>query len=315
MSSRLILVTGARGFVGRHLCRILVDAGYRVRGTVRAGPPDPEPGIEYRASGDITEDLDWRLLLGGVDAVVHAAARVHIQREPDTEPLAAFRRTNVAASEALARQAAEAGIKRLVFLSSIKATEAERSSPGAVRHDPYGFSKLEAEHALSRIADDTDLEVAVLRPPLVYGPDATANFALLARAVRKGFPLPLRSIRNRRSFIYIGNLCDAILTCLEHPKAPGGVFEVSDGPPVSTPEFVRALGHALGKAARLLPCPPALLRNLGHALDKGAAAESLTGDLVADDRIIRERLGWHAPASMAEALKATFAAQARETPR
>ncbi len=315
MSSRLILVTGARGFVGRCLCRTLADAGYRVRGTVRSDPPEPEPSIEYRASGDIGEALDWRPLLEGVDAVVHAAARVHVQGGQGPEALAAFRRTNVTAAENLARQAAEAGIKRLVLLSSIKAAEAERNGPSAARFDPYGSSKLEAERALSKIAAETSLEVVILRPPLVYGPGAAANFALLARAVAKGIPPPLASIRNRRSFIYIDNLCSAIASCLEHDAAPGGVFEVSDGQPCSTPEFVRAIGHALGKPARLLPCPSSVIRAVAQVLGRGPAADSLTGDLVANDHVIRERLGWHAPTTMAKALQATLAAQEWETAR
>ncbi len=315
MQPRLILVTGARGFVGRHLCRTLADAGYRVRGTVRSNPPPPEAGIEYQASGDISDRVDWRPLLKGVDAVVHAAARVHLPGDQGADPLAAYRRANVTASETLARQAAEAGVKRLVFLSSIKAADAERSGPGVRQPEPYDITKLEAEHALSRIARETGMEIVVLRPPLVYGPDAAANFALLVHAVSKGIPLPLGSIHNQRSFIHVGNLCSAITACLEHPRAPGGVFEVSDGPPVSTPDFVRAIGRAMGKPVRLLPCPPALLRSLGHALGKGPAADSLTGDLVADDRDIRERLGWRAPTSMGNAMKATFTAQKQDTPR
>ncbi len=310
MSARLILVTGARGFVGRRLCRRLLDAGYRVRGSVRSGPAETEAGIDYRVSGDIGVMPDWRPLLDGVEAVVHLAARVHLQGAGTGNSGAAYGRVNAAASDHLARQAAGAGVKRLVFLSSIKAGAAARqdSSGEAGGHDPYGASKLEAERALSIVARDTGLEVAVLRPPLVYGPGAGANFALLARAVARGIPLPLASIRNRRSFIYIDNLCTAIALCLEHPQAPGGVFELSDGPPVSTPDFVRALGQAMGKPARLFPCPPGLLLALGAMLGRRQAMESLTGDLVADGRAIGARLGWEAPLNLEEAMRATFAA-------
>ncbi len=301
MQSPLILVTGARGFVGRHLCRYLVELGYRVRGTVRTNPPAPRPGIEYVASGDIDGATDWRPFLIDVEAVIHLAARVHIQGGPNADALEPYRRINVAASEGLARQAAEAGARRLVFLSSIKAREAKPAG------GPYEISKLEAEGSLTRIAGDTGLELVILRPPLVYGPGASANFALLSRAVAKGWPLPLGSIRNRRSFIYAGNLCSAIAACLEHPKAPGGLFEVCDGAPLSTPDFVRAIGQALDRPARLWPCPPSVLRSLGAALGRSVAADSLTGDLVTDDKAIRERLDWHAPTSLADALKATFA--------
>lgn len=309
MQPRLILVTGAKGFVGRHLCRALGERGYKVRGTLRADPPPPAGGIEYMASGDIGPETDWRPCLGGVEAVVHAAARVHVPRGREADPMATYRRVNVAASLRLARQCAEAGVRRFVFLSSIKAGKADRAPDRA----PYGISKLEAEGALAALARETGLELVILRPPLVYGPDAAANFALLARAVAKGLPLPLGSIRNRRSFIYVGNLCSAILACLEHPEAPGGVFELSDGPPVSTPDFVRALGRALGRPARLLPCPPPLLRALGRAVGWGPAAESLTRDLVAEDGPIRTRLGWRAPLSMEEALAATFAARSESS--
>lgn len=309
MSARLILVTGARGFVGRRLCRRLLDAGYRVRGSVRRGPAESEAGIDYRVSGDIGDMPDWRPLLDGVEAVVHLAARVHLQDGGSGDSGAAYGRVNAAASDRLARQAAEAGVKRLVFLSSIKAKEAAHDSNGAAaRQDPYGASKLEAERALSIAARDTGLEVAVLRPPLVYGPGAGANFALLARAVARGIPLPLAGIRNRRSFIHIDNLCGAIALCLDHPQAPGGVFELSDGPPVSTPDFVRALGRGLGKPARLFPCPPRLLLALGAMLGRRQAMESLTGDLVADGRAIGARLGWEAPLNLEAAMKATFAA-------
>lgn len=306
MQPRLILVTGAGGFVGGHLCRYLVDRGYRVRGTVRAHPPAAGHGVAYAESGDIGAETDWRPHLAGVEAVVHAAARVHVPRERDADPLATYRRINVAASVRLARQCAEAGVRRLVFLSSIKASEAERA-PDAPDLGPYELTKLEAEKALEEVSRETGLELVVLRPPLVYGPGAMANFALLARAITKGLPLPLGSIHNRRSFIYVGNLCSAIAACLEHPEAPGGVFELGDGPPLSTPDFVRAMGRAVGRPARLLPCPPALLRGLGRALGRGPAADSLTRDLVADDAPIRAQLGWRPPLALGDALAATFA--------
>ena len=321
MQPGLILVTGANGFVGRHLCRYLADRGYRVRGTVRADPPAPARGIEYVASGDLSGDVNWSHMLEGIDAVVHAAARVHfpneISKTPNvsfkraktkrTELLGRYRKINVTTTAHLAQQAQFAGVRRFVFLSSIKAAEVERAEPDASGFQPYEITKREAELALHRIVQSRDMECVILRPPLVYGPDAAANFALLARAVRRGLPLPLGAIRNRRSFIYVGNLCSAIAACLEHGQAPGGVFEVSDGAALSTPDFVRAIGRALGRPARLLPCPPGLLRALGRALGKGAAADSLTRDPVADDDPIRARLGWHAPLSLEAALAATFA--------
>lgn len=308
MQTRLILVTGAAGFIGRHLCRDLAAAGYRVRGTVRANPPPSSQEIEYRASGDIGGAVDWSPLLTGVDAVVHCAARVHVLREADGDTWTAFRRANIEATERLAREAAEAGVQRFVFLSSIKASVAERAGGDGPHLHPYDRSKLEAERALAHIARETGLETAILRPPLVYGPGAGANFALLAKTVANGWPLPLASIRNRRSFVFVGNLCAAIQSCLEHPAAPGGIFEVSDGPPVSTPDFARAVGAAIGRPARLLPCPPGLLRLMGRLAGRPEVTESLTGDLVADDRPIRDRLGWRPRLDMAAALRETLAA-------
>ncbi|MFQ5773405.1 MAG: NAD-dependent epimerase/dehydratase family protein [Kiloniellaceae bacterium] len=301
-------MTGANGFIGRHLCRHLSAQGFQVRGTVRAGTDGARQPIEYRSSGNIDEHTDWRPLLVGVDAVVHAAARVHVLRESETDPLATFRKVNVAGTQRLARQAADARVRRFVLLSSIKAREAERAAPGAPGLDPYQISKWEAEVALARAARDSGMETVVLRPPLVYGPGAAANFALLVRAVARGLPLPLARVRNRRSFLYVGNLCSAIEACLTHPAAAGGVFEVSDGPPISTPDFVRRIGAALGRPARLLPCPPGLLRLAGRLLGRSATVERLTGDLVADDRELRERLGWRPPTDMAAALAETVAA-------
>ncbi len=314
----MILVTGASGFVGRHLCRYLAKTGYRVRGTVRAGPPESKTGIEYVATGDLGGDVNWRPMLEGVDAVVHAAARVHLQngnsRTPDRD-LERYHRVNVAATCHLAQQAHFAGVRRFVFLSSIKAAEVERAEPDPAGFQLYEITKRDAELALHRIVQSRAMDFVILRPPLVYGPDAAANFALLVRAVAKGLPLPLASIHNRRSFIHVENLCSAIAACLEHPNASGGTFEVSDGPPLSTPEFVRAIGRAMGGPARLLPCPPGLLRALGRALGRGPAVESLTGDLVADDAPIRTRLGWRPPLTMDDALAATLAARSAEAIR
>jgi len=313
----MILVTGANGFVGRHLCRYLAAKGYKVRGTVRANPPEPKDGVEFVASGDLGGDVNWGPLLEGIDAVVHAAARVHLLKEKTSTPSGNFeryRRINVTAAAHLAQQAHFAGVRRFVFLSSIKAAKVERAEPDLAGFQPYEITKREAELALHRIVQSRAMDYVILRPPLVYGPDAAANFALLARAVARGLPLPLVGIRNRRSFIHVGNLCSAIATCLEHPKAGGETFEISDGPPLSTPDFVRAIGRALGRPARLLPCPPALLRALGKAIGRGPSVESLTGDLVADDGPIRNRLGWCPPLNMDDALAATFAERAAEAP-
>ena len=299
-----VLVTGALGFIGRHLCPHLQERRYAVRGAVRSEPDDPEQQVDYRPCGDIGGDTDWTPLLERVDAVVHLAARVHVLRETELDPLATFRRVNVAGSEALARQAAAMGARRFVFLSSIGAAVAERALSSDRQPAAYQQSKWEAEQALARVAAETGLELVVLRPPLVYGPDAPGNFARMLAALRRGLPLPLASVRNRRSFLYIGNLVDAIALCLSHPDAPGGVFEIADERPVSTPEFVRRMASAAGRPARLFHCPPPWLRLAGGLTGRGPLIDNLVGDLVVDDREIRDKLGWRPPYDSKAALAA-----------
>lgn len=306
-----VLVTGANGFVGRHLCRHLAARGIRVRGSVRtAGTEGAPSGIDVRVSGEVDERTDWSGLLAGMDAVVHAAARVHVLREREPATLAAFRRTNVAGTERLLRQAAAAGIGRFVFLSSIKAAEVEREGGVRPGHTPYQISKWEAEAAVAEVARQGGIATVILRPPLVYGPGAGANFDLLRRAVARGLPLPLAGVRNRRSVLYAGNLASVIELGLLHPDAAGRVLEPADGPPVSTPDFIRAIAAAYGRPARLFPCPAALLRLAGRLAGRATSVESLIGDLVADDRALREDLGWRPPVGMADALAETVAALA-----
>ena len=287
-----VLVTGANGFIGAALCRSLVEAGHQVRGSVRQGAVRAHDAVEYRAGGDIDQSTDWGEMLAGIDVVVHAAARVHIARETEADPFAAFHRVNVAGTARLARQAAGAGVGRFIFISSIGAAVAQSPPPGGPVPTPYQVSKWEAERALADIAAETGLELVVLRPPLVYGPAAPGNFARLSAAVARGLPLPLASIENKRSFLYAGNLADAVVACLTHAAAPGGVFALSDGAPLSTPEFVRALAAALGRPPRLLPCPARLLRLLGRLTGRLSTIESLTESLIVDDGAIRSQIGW-----------------------
>lgn len=292
---KIVLVTGANGFIGHHLCPHLRARGHAVRGAVRGEPGEPGQGVDYRPCGNIDAQTDWAPLLDQVDAVVHLAARVHVLRETDLDPLGAFRRVNVAGSETLARQAVAMGARRLVFLSSIGARAAERVPTSGIQPTAYQRSKWEAEQALAQVAAETGLELVILRAPSVYGPGAPGNTARLLTALRRGLPLPLARLNNRRSFLYIGNLVDAIALCLSHPDAPGGVFEVADGQPLSTSEFVRHMASVAGRPARLFPCPPRLLRLAGRMTGRGALIDNLVGDLVVDDRAIRDRLGWQPP--------------------
>ena len=303
-----VLLTGATGFVGRHTVPLLAARGHRVRAALRTASEGPwEPVVV----GDIGPDTDWTAALTGVDAVIHMAARVHVMRDTASDPLAEFRRVNTAGTVRLAEQAAAAGVKRFVFLSSIKAV-VDESRPAPLDAatppnptSPYGISKLEAERALAAISARTGMEVAVIRPPLVYGPGAAGNMRALVKLVATGLPLPLGGIRNRRSLIYVGNLADAVVTVLEHPDAAGRTFLVQDGEPLSTADLVRAIAAALDRPARLIPVPRGLMA-LGAALTGTRAVfDRLAGTLTVDDGPIRNRLGWRPPHDLATGLRAT----------
>lgn len=308
-SSARILVTGATGFVGRVLCTEALRRGMTVRAAVREGSV---PGCECAPLPGLSAAADWTAALAEVSTVIHLAARVHVMQESAADPLAEFRKTNVEGTERLARQAARNGVKRLVFVSSIKvngeATEGDarfaECSPASPR-DAYGLSKWEAEQALWRVAADTGLEVVVVRPPLVYGPAVKGNFAAMLAVLRRRIPLPFASIRNARSLLYVGNLADALLLCATHPSAARNTYLVSDGEDISTPDLLRRLGQAMGKPARLLPCPVALLEAMGRLTGKTAQVERLIGSLRVDSGKIRREVGWSPPYSIAAGLQAT----------
>ncbi|GFO59331.1 UDP-glucose 4-epimerase [Geomonas silvestris] len=306
-----VLVTGAAGFVGTALCSRLVREGYQVRAVLREGGRTLLPaGVEGVALPALGGATDWGEALEGVDLVVHLAARVHQLRETAPDPLAAYRAVNVQGAVRLAREAARAGVRRLVFASSVKVhgegggdPYRELTPPAPL--DPYGISKWEAEQALWRVAEETGLEVVVLRPPLVYGPGGRANFFKLFRVIERGLPLPLGSLKNRRSLIYLENLVDALLTALRHPAAAGETFLVSDGEDLSTTQLVRRAAQALKVPARLVPFPAALLRLAGVLSGRNATVQRLTGSLAVDSSRIRERLGWRPPYSVGQGLEET----------
>ncbi len=306
-TSDTIAVTGATGFIGQALCDALAASGRPLRRIVRAraaGLPDAV------AVGDIGPATDWRAALQGAGCVVHLAARTHVMRESATDPLAEYRRANVESTVRLARDAAAAGVRRLVFMSSIKVngestqrpyTEADPPRP----EDAYGVSKWETEQALAEVASATGLEIVVLRPPLVYGPGVKGNFLRLMRFVERGVPLPLASVANRRSLVYVGNLADAVVAAIDSPAAAGRTFLAADAEDLSTPDLVRGIAQALGTRARLLPCPAALL-NLAAALaGRRADAERLTGSLQVDASALRRDLGWQPRLTLAQGLEAT----------
>lgn len=305
-----VLVTGATGFVGKALCDVLTASGYGVVPAVRGRSGMPGEVVV----GNLDVSTHWQDALSGCDAVVHLAARVHVMNDTVQDPLTVYRATNTEATLNLARQSARAGVRRFVFISSIKVNGEGRDEPyreidPLAPEDPYALSKWEAEQGLWQIAQETGLEVVILRPPLVYGPGVKANFRRLLDTVARGWPLPLGAIRNRRSLLYLGNFVDAIRTCLEHPAAAGQTFLLDDGEPVSTPELVRAVARAMGRPARLLPVPIGVLEFVGTLLGRRAAVARLSGSLHVDSSAIRTRLGWTPPYTMEAGLAATVGAR------
>jgi UDP-glucose 4-epimerase len=298
-----VAITGANGFVGRQLTEDFAAAGHDVVAAARQRPAETEAGVRWVQAPDLGPVADWHPVVQGRDLVVHSAARVHVMRDTTQDSMAAFRLVNVEGTLALARQAAAAGVRRFVFISSIKVNGESTDGRGPFRADdppapvdPYGASKAEAEAELFALGRQTGMEIVVVRPVLVYGPGVRANFAALMKAVRRGLPLPLGAIRqNRRSLLYVGNLSDLVVTSSIHPSAPGQVLLASDGEDLSTADLLRRLGVALGKPARLLPVPPALLHGAATALGKNAQAQRLLGSLQVDIEPTRERLDWTPP--------------------
>ena len=308
----VILVTGANGFIGTHLCEMLDSRGYTVRRAVRSlDRIERETSGGAVAVGDIDATTDWRAALDGVDAVVHLAARVHVLDDRSSDPLASFREVNVSGTSRLARQAADAGVRRFIYLSSIKAgvgTTGEkpfREDDPPQPDDPYGQSKLEAEDELFRMGEAGELEPVVIRPPLVYGPGVGANFLRMLKIVDKGIPLPFLGIENRRSIVSVVNLCDLVTTCLEHEAAVGEVFHVSDGADVSTPELLQKIGTALGRRARLFTLPAGVLRLVFRLTGRPEDYERLCGSLHLDVEKAESVLGWTPPVKTDDAIRQT----------
>ncbi len=307
-----ILVTGATGFVGHFLCKRLLAEGFSVRGTLRASvnPSSLVDGVEPVTVKSLGADTPWSHAMAGVDTIIHLAARVHIMDDPSTDPLTEFRNINVAGTARLAGEAAKAGVKRFVFISSIKVNGEESSKPyttdsPSLPSDPYGISKWEAEQALRIIEAETGLEVVIVRPTLVYGPGVKANFLNMMKIITKGIPLPLASVANKRSLIYVGNLVDALTICAIHPAAAGQTYLVSDGEDVSTPDLIRRTAKALELPARLFPVPASFIRLAGKLSGKSSAVNRLTGSLTVDSTKIRRELGWKPPFTLDEGLAET----------
>jgi len=309
--TNILAVTGANGFVGRALCAEAVKRGMVVRGITRS-PCILPPGVENVVVGNVDGDTQWAQALTGCDVVVHLAARVHIMHDKSRDPLAEFRRVNTQGTIRLAQCAVEAGVRRLVNVSSIgvngpstrdnlEFTDQDVPDP----HNPYSLSKWEAEQALQRIALQGQIEIVTVRPPLIYGPGVGGNFLRLLGAVYRGIPLPLGMTRNFRDLLFVGNLADFLIVCASHPAAPGNTYLVSDGTPVSTHTLLRGLARALGVKARLFPVPPFLLQTLGNLTGYTAEFERLLSSLRVDSGKVCRELGWYPPFTLRDGLQAT----------
>jgi len=306
-----LLVTGANGFIGQPLCSKLQAKGLIVRAAMRQLSPQVE-AVETVMINTLNAETDWSDSLSVVDVVIHLASRVHVMEETASNPLAEFREVNVEGTLNLARQAYKAGVRRFIFISSLKVNgeSTPLDKPFTADDTPapvggYAISKREAEDALRQLSAETGMEIVIIRPPLVYGPGVKANFMNMMRWLSAGFPLPLGAIKNKRSLVALDNLIDLIVTCIDHPGAVNQTFLVSDGQDVSTTELLKRTAAALGKTARLLPMPMGLLRIFATVSGKSEIYRRLCGSLQVDIGKSTDLLGWLPPFSQHEALQKT----------
>mgnify|MGYP001555677476 CR=1 FL=1 len=304
------LVTGADGFVGNALCQYLLSEGKNVSGSLWHEGLSVPVGVNATVVGDLNSETKWEKVLNGIDVVVHTAARVHVMNEGSVDPLSEYRKVNVEGTAKLAKSAAQEGVKRFVYISSIK-VNGELTSDGKpfkvdsdpVPLDPYGISKFEAEEELKKISKDTGMEFVIVRPPLIYGPGVKANFHKMISWVMKGVPLPFGSVKNKRSFIALENLVDFLYRCAIHPKAANQTFLISDGRDMSTAELLKKVAIAVGKRHRVFPFPVFILAAIGMVFRKKDVVSRLIGNLQVDSTPAFSLLGWKPVISIDEALK------------
>lgn len=310
---RNIIVTGGTGFIGNGLVSTLASSTINdITVTTRHAFDGLPSGVKAHVIREIDSNTNWTTALAGKSVVIHTAARVHVLKETSSDSLSAFRDTNVKGTIALAREAAKNGIRRFVFISSVKvngeATELghpySADTPPAPQ-DAYGVSKYEAELSLRNIAHETGMEVVIIRPVLVYGPGVKANFLNMMKWLYMGVPLPLGAIHNKRSLVALDNLVDLIVTCIDHPRAANQTFLVSDGEDLSTTELLQRMSKALSKRPRLLPVPAWMLETAAKVVGRQSIAQRLCGSLQVDIAHTRETLGWTPPVSIDAALQKT----------
>lgn len=298
-----IFVTGATGFIGQCLIKRLRDNGKGVTIAIRQQSASLVPPVFQFAELSATQS--WGAGIAGHDVIIHCAGRVHILNDPSDNPAAEFHRVNVEGTLNLARQAAAEGVRRFIFLSSVKVNGEQTFSgrpftafDNSAPEDAYGISKLKAEEGLKKIAEESGMELVIIRPVMVYGAEVKANFRSIMMLLNKGLPLPLGAIRNKRSFVYLENLVDLLEICIDHPAAAGEIFLVSDGEDLSTPEVVRRMGLAMGKPARMMSMPSAWLETIASWVGKTAVTQRLCGSLQVDISHTRDTLGWTPPVSV-----------------
>ncbi|MEG8234944.1 SDR family oxidoreductase [Pseudomonas orientalis] len=307
-----VFVTGASGFLGAALIERLAAQGFSCTAALRRSVASLPPAVQTVKFDSLDDAFDWSHALAGQEVVVHCAARVHVMNDTSADPLVEFRKVNVLGTLHLAAQAAAAGIRRFIFISSIK-VNGESTQKGAPfkaddvpsPRDPYGVSKMEAEKGLLALAAETGMDVVIIRPVLVYGPGVKANFQSMMRWMDKGVPLPFAAINNRRSLVALDNLVDLIITCISHPSASNQIFLVSDGDDLSTAGLLTRMAQALNKRARLFPVPDYLLRGAATLLGKSSISQRLLGSLQVDISKTKKLLHWEPPLSVDAALKAT----------
>ena len=305
-----ILVTGATGFIGQNLVQELVNNNFEVAVTIRKKNNLFSSTVTQFIVKDIESDPDWTAVLQDIECVIHLAGRAHVLKDKNPDPLTEFRRVNTDGTINLAHQAIKLGIKRFIFISSIGVNGNVNNKPFSVNDipnpiEPYAVSKYEAEFELQKLTNGSKMETVIIRPPLVYGPNAPGNFAQLIKVTNKGIPLPLGEIHNQRSFIAIENLIDLIITCIKHPAAANKTFLASDDEDLSTTDLLRRMARALGKPSRLIPIPPSIITLGATLLGKKEIAQRLCGSLQVDINHTKKTLDWKPPVSVDEALKKT----------